>query len=103
MGRKRVVPHRTVLAMPTFALRITGEPGEQPAARLGAAPAMSWADVWTRLPEHPFDVDAERMWRVVDAQVRRIRSWSTALQFIEQSYAWWRTMQRRSRLGGGEQ
>jgi hypothetical protein len=99
----RVVPHRTVLAMPTFALRITGEPGEQPAARLGAAPAMSWADVWTRLPEHPFDVDAERMWRVVDAQVRRIQSWSTALQFIEQSYAWWRTMQRRSRLGGGEQ
>ncbi|WP_435345717.1 hypothetical protein [Haloarchaeobius sp. HRN-SO-5] len=99
----RVVPHRTVLVMPSFALRITGEPGERSAARLGAAPAQSWADVWTRLPEHPFDVDADRMWRVVDAQLRRIRSWSTALQFVEESYAWWRTMQRRSRLGGGEQ
>ncbi|ELY30415.1 hypothetical protein C499_04078 [Halogeometricum borinquense DSM 11551] len=99
----RAVPHRTVLLMPSFGLRVTGEPGKQPAARLGAAPAQSWADVWTRLPEHPFDVDDDRMWRVVDAQLRRIRSWSTALQFIEESYAWWRTMQRRSRIGGGEQ
>lgn len=98
----RVVPHRTVLVLPSFALRITGELGEKPAARLGAAPAMSWADVWTRLPEHPFDLD-DRMWRVVDAQLRRIRSWSTALQFIEESYAWWKTMQRRSRIGGDEQ
>lgn len=98
----RVVPHRTVLVLPSFALRITGEPGEKPAARLGAAPAMSWADLWTRLPEHPFDVDDGRMWRVVDAQLRRIRSWSTALQFIEESYGWWRAMQRSSRLGGGE-
>jgi hypothetical protein len=99
----RVVPHRTVLLMPSFALRITGAPGEKPAARLGTAPAMSWSDVWTRLPGHPFDVDGDRMWRVVDAQVRRIWSWSTALQFIEESYAWWRTMQRRARIGGDEQ
>lgn len=96
----RVVPHRTVLVLPSFALRISGEPGEKPASRLGAAPAMSWADVWTRLPEHPFDRD-DRMWRVVDAQLRRIRSWSTALQFIEESYGWWRVLQRSSRLGGG--
>ena len=98
----RVVPHRTVLLMPSFALRITGEPGDLPAARLGAAPAQSWADVWTRLPEHPFDGDDGRMWRVMDAQSRRIGSWSTALQFIEEDYAWWRTMQRRSRIGGDE-
>ena len=97
----RVVPHRTVLLMPSFSLRITGEPGDLPAARLGAAPAQSWADVWTRLPEHPFDGDDGRMWRVMDAQLRRIGSWSTALQFIEGNYAWWRTMQRRSRIGGG--
>ena len=98
----RVVPHRTVLLMPSFLLRITGEPGDLPAARLGAAPAQSWADVWTRLPEHPFDCDDDRMWRVMDAQLRRIGSWSTALQFIEESYAWWQTMQRRSRIGGVE-
>lgn len=98
----RVVPHRTVLLMPSFSLRITGEPGDLPAARLGAAPAQSWADVWTRLPEHPFDCGEERMWRVMDAQSRRIGSWSTGLQFIEENHAWWRTMQRRSRIGGDE-
>jgi len=98
----RVEPYRTVLLMPSFALRITGEPGDLPAARLGAAPARSWADVWTRLPEHPFDCDG-RMWRVMDAQLRRIGSWSTALQFIEENYTWWQTMERRSRIGGDEQ
>jgi hypothetical protein len=99
----RVVPHRTVLVLPSFALRISGEPGEKPTARLGAVPAMSWADVWTRLSEHPFDVDDGRIWRVVDAQLRRIRSWSTALQFIEKSYGWWQVLQRSSRTGGDEQ
>jgi hypothetical protein len=31
----------------------------------------------------PLPVDAGRRWRVLDAQLRRVRSWSTALQFIE--------------------
>jgi len=78
-----VVPHRTVLTTPWFALHVTGEPGEWPAARLGDVPAQSFADVWARLPNHPFDVDGQRWWRVLDAQLRRIRSWSTALQYIE--------------------
>jgi len=76
---------------------VTGEPGEPPAARLGDEPARCFADVWARLPEHPFDVDSERRWRVLDAQLRRIRSWSAALQFIEEFLAvrlrverpWW--------------
>jgi hypothetical protein len=54
---------------------------------LGAAPARSFADVWARLPEYPFDVGAAREWRVLDAQLRRIRSWSTALQYIEEFVA----------------
>ncbi|GGL64396.1 hypothetical protein [Halocalculus aciditolerans] len=100
-GDPQVVPHRTVVVLPSFALRITGEPGERPGARLGAAPAQSWADVWTRLPEQPLAVE-ERMGRVIDAQLRRIRSWSTALQFIEESIGWWRVLQRSSRLRGDE-
>jgi len=39
---------------------------------------------WSHLPAHPFDVDGERRWRVLDAQLRRIRSWSAALQYIEE-------------------
>jgi len=78
-----VVPHRTVLVTPWFAVHVTAEPGDWPAARLGDVPARSFADVWTRLPDVPFDVDEQRRWRVLDAQLRRIRAWSTALQYIE--------------------
>ena len=77
-----VEPHRTVLWTPACALHVTGEPGGRPAASLGAVPARSFADVWARLPVHPFDTDGERWCRVLDAQLRRIRSWSTALQYV---------------------
>ena len=86
-GDVEVVPHRTVLATDSFALSVTGDPGGRPAARLGAVPARSFADVWSRLPEYPFDVEVAREWRVLDAQLRRIRSWSTALQYIEEFVA----------------
>ncbi|WP_217350888.1 hypothetical protein [Salinadaptatus halalkaliphilus] len=79
-----VTPHRTVLSIPEMQLCVTGEPGDRPAARLGDGPARCFADVWARLPEHPFDVDGERRWRVLDAQLRRIRSWSAALQYVEE-------------------
>ncbi|WP_254769419.1 hypothetical protein [Salinilacihabitans rarus] len=82
-----VVPHRTVLVTSGFAVHVTGEPGDRPAARLGGAPARSFADVWARLPAVPFDVDRARRWRVLDAQLRRVRSWSAALQFIEEYVA----------------
>ncbi|WP_079235168.1 hypothetical protein [Halolamina sp. CBA1230] len=82
-----VVPHRTVLATSAFTLHVTRDPDGRPAARLGAVPARSFADVWSRLPEIPFDVAGSRRWRVLDAQLRRIRSWSAALQFIEEYVA----------------
>lgn len=78
-----VTPHRTVLDAGPVSLRVTGEPGDRPAASLGSVPVRSFADVWSRLPELPVDVDGERGWRVLDAQLRRVRSWSAALQFIE--------------------
>ncbi|WP_246391705.1 hypothetical protein [Halosimplex pelagicum] len=83
-----VTPHRTVLDTGPVSLRVTADPGDRPAATLGAGPTRSFADVWSRLPEHPGDADGCRAWRVLDAQLRRIRSWSTALQFIEDFLEW---------------
>lgn len=80
---KAVTPHRTVLNTGPVSLRVTAESDGRPAASLGSAPARSFADVWSRLPECPVDVDASRRWRVLDAQLRRVRSWSVALQFVE--------------------
>lgn len=79
-----LVPHRTVLWTPALALHVTGEPGDRPAARLGDCPARSFADVWSRLAANPVEMDASRAWRMLDAELRRIRSWSTALQYIEE-------------------
>lgn len=82
-----VTPHRTVVQAGPVSLRVTADPDGRPAAPLGPAPARSFADVWARLPTRPFDIDADRRWRILDAQLRRIRSWSTALQFIEEYVA----------------
>ena len=86
-GDAEVIPHRTVLSLPGFDLHVTSDPDGRPAARLGHVPARSFADVWARLPELPFDVNRERRWRVLDAQLRRVRSWSVALQYIEEYVA----------------
>ncbi|WP_435186930.1 hypothetical protein [Halobellus sp. EA9] len=79
---QKITPHRTVLTTPHCAVRITGDPSG-PAARLGSQPARSFGDVWAQLPAYPFDTGA-RKWRVLDAQLRRIRAWSTALQYIDE-------------------
>jgi hypothetical protein len=78
-----VSPYETVLWSPAVTLAVTPEPGERPAAWLGSGPARSFADVWSRLPANLVETDGRRAGMVVDAQLRRIRSWSTALQFIE--------------------
>ena len=105
LGSDVVVPCRTVLYTPECALHVTGEPSGRPAAKLGAEPSRGFAAVWTRLPSHPFDVNGRRGWRVLDAQLRRINTWSTALQFIEEYVAWSETRATRaagrSRGAGG--
>ena len=83
-----VSPHRTVMWSPLVTLTVTSEPGDRPAARLGAEPTRSFADVWSRLSGQPFETGGLRAWMVLDAQLRRIRSWSTALQYIEEFVAW---------------
>ncbi|WP_254863091.1 hypothetical protein [Halovivax gelatinilyticus] len=77
-----VVPFRTVLWSPVVSLRVTGEPAGGVVARLGSGPARSFADTWSRLSGRPFEVDRREL-MVLDAQLRRIRSWSVALQYIE--------------------
>ncbi|MDS0258690.1 hypothetical protein NDI56_04605 [Haloarcula sp. S1CR25-12] len=81
-GSDAVEPFRTVLWSPVMSLHVTGEPGDRPSAPLGSCPARSFADTWSRLSAHPFDQSCRR-WRRLDAQLRRVRSWSTALAYIE--------------------
>lgn len=78
-----IVPHRTVYAGDRFTLRITAEPADRPSARLGASPWRSWATTWCRLTDHPLDTAHDKYDMVLDANLRRIGAWSTALQYIE--------------------
>lgn len=78
-----IVPHRTVFAGDRFTLRITAAETNQPSTGLGDRPRRSWAWIWTQLPVHPIDADHTTEDRILDANLRRIRSWSTALQYIE--------------------
>jgi hypothetical protein len=84
----RIVPHRTVYAGDRFALRIDVDPDGQPWARLGSRPWRSWSSTWSRLTAHPLDVAHDEYDRVLDANLRRIWGWSTALQYIEDFEQW---------------
>lgn len=79
----QIVPYRTIYRGERFALRITAQPGNQPSARLGARPWRSWASTWSRLTAHPFDAAHDTYDRLLDANLRRIGAWSTALQYLE--------------------
>lgn len=78
-----LVPHQTIYAGEQFALRITADPQSNPAATLGSRPWRSWSSVWSRLAGNPLDTDHCRYDRFLDANLRRIGSWSTALQYLE--------------------
>ncbi|MDB9281629.1 hypothetical protein PN416_17220 [Halorubrum ezzemoulense] len=78
-----IVPHRTVYAGEEFALRIDVDDRGQPSARLGSRPWRSWASAWNRLEAHPLETAHDKYDMVLDANLRRIGAWSTALQYIE--------------------
>ncbi|TKX69180.1 hypothetical protein [Halorubrum sp. GN11GM_10-3_MGM] len=84
-----VVPFRTVFDGEQFALRIDAKAAERPSARLGSHPWRSWVLTWNRLTSHPLDTDHDKYGMTLDANLRRIQSWSTALQYIE-DFAEWR-------------
>ena len=78
-----IVPHRTVYTGEEFALRIDENAGGRPSSRLGSYPWRSWASTWNRLTAHPLDAGHDKYDMVLDANLRRIGAWSTALQYIE--------------------
>ena len=87
-GADEIVAHQTVFSNERFSLRIDDTPTDA-CARLGSRPWQSWASVWSRLTEHPLDTADSKFEMTLDAQLRRIQSWSTALQYIE-NYENWR-------------
>lgn len=79
----KIVPHRTVFATSNWSLTITGDPDDHDGfGRLGDRPWRNWHSVWGRLTMHPLDAEKEYD-RVLDAQLRRIQAWSTALQLLD--------------------
>ncbi|MFC6722086.1 hypothetical protein [Halobacteriaceae bacterium SHR40] len=78
-----IIPHRTIYSGEEFTLRLDTIAHTQPAARLGSRPWRSWASVWSRLDSHPLQTNSNREEMMLDANLRRICSWSTALQYIE--------------------
>jgi len=83
-----VVPYRTVFDGDHFALRIDVSGDGSPSARLGSRPWRSWASTWNRLTAHPLDTDRDKYDMTLDANLRRMQSWSTALQYIEDFEKW---------------
>lgn len=76
--------HQTIYRDERFALRLTGDDTDNPRASLGSRPWRSWASTWSRLSDHPpLDTENDRFDMYLDANLRRIQSWSTALQYIE--------------------
>jgi len=85
---ERVVAHRTVFSSDRFSLRVTDDAGGAPSAPLGSRPERSWATVWQRLEAHPLDTASSRFDMTLDANLRRIQAWSTALQYLEDWSQW---------------
>ena len=85
---EEIVPYRTVYASEHFTLRVDNDADGQPWARLGDGPWRSWASTWNRLTAHPLDTNSDKYDMVLDANLRRIQSWSTALQYLEDCQEW---------------
>lgn len=54
----------------------------------GSRPWRSWASVWNRLTAHPLDTGHDKYDMTLDANLRRMQSWSAALQYIEDYHEW---------------
>jgi hypothetical protein len=63
-------------------------PHERPeSAKLSSYPMQNFASVWNRLPEHPWGNTNDNHLTLIDSQLRRIKAWSTALQYLEDALA----------------
>ena len=86
----KCVPHRTIFTSDQFSLRLDTASAGRPTASLGDYPSQSWARTWRRLSSHPLETDHDKFDMVLDANLRRITSWSTALAYIEDALEEWR-------------
>ena len=80
---EEIVPHQTVYARNRFALQINENANGQLWGRLGSRPERSWTLAWKRLTARPFDVNQDKHDMMLNANLRRIWSWSTAFQYIK--------------------
>ena len=77
-------PHRTIYRDNRLLLYLTGAETDKARASLGSRPWRSFASTWNRLSgQPPLNTDSDRFDMFLDANLRRIQSWSTALQYIE--------------------
>jgi len=79
-----VEPHRTVLWTPEMTLHVTATPGDRPAARLGDAGALVCGCLVASACAPVRHGMASGAGGSLDAQLRRIRSWSAALAYIDE-------------------
>ena len=82
-----IVPYRTIYHGNRFALRLAPAP-EGECANIPNRPYRSWASTWQRLTRHPINTDYDKFDMMLDANLRRIVSWSTALQYLEDYQEW---------------
>lgn len=83
----RTYSHRTVYSGDAFSLRISPDPSGA-SVSLGSRPSRSFAGTWQRLTAHPINTVDDKFNMQLDAHLRRICGWSTALQFIEDYQRW---------------
>lgn len=85
-----VEPYRTIFAfsgdsgVSPFRLVIDAHQRGQ-SAKLSSYPMQNFASVWNRLPKHPWESHTTMPIHWVDGQLRRMKSWSTALQYLERA------------------
>lgn len=96
-----VIPQRTVLWTPDVALHVTATPGDRPAARIGPRPRRAFGETWSRLSAHPLETASSRQARLLDAQLRRLQAWSTALQYIASFLAEYGSTEPATRAAAG--
>ena len=84
-----IIPHRTIFTAARFSLRLAAAETNRPTASLGNHPSQSWARTWTQLTSHPLETDQNKFNMVLDANLRRIASWSTALAYLEDALEAW--------------
>lgn len=85
---REVIPFRTVFDGERFAFGSDIEADGRPSARLGSWMWRPWASAWNCVTALPLYTGHDKYDMALDANLRRMQSWTTALQYIEDSAEW---------------